>query len=203
LNKGEEAIMTENQTIALFKALADKSRLQIIKNLSKEPMYVELLAKRLGITPSTVSFHLKKLMDSGLVTAVKDQYYVIYHMNEELLGITLKAIIQTESPEEELQVEREEQYRKKVIKSFMEYGKLKSIPVQIEKRKIILYELAKAFEADKEYTEREVNLILADYFDDFCTLRKYMAAEGILGRREGIYKLQREVCTRPKVADGR
>ena len=55
--------MTEADAINLFKCLADKSRLQILKSLAVEDMYVERLAERLGLTPSTISFHLKKLSE--------------------------------------------------------------------------------------------------------------------------------------------
>ena len=53
--------MLEAEAIKLFKCLSDKSRLQILKSLAKEDMYVERLAERLGLTPATISFHLKKL----------------------------------------------------------------------------------------------------------------------------------------------
>ena len=53
--------MSEADAIKLFKCLSDKSRLQILKSLIKEEMYVERLAERLGLTPATISFHLKKL----------------------------------------------------------------------------------------------------------------------------------------------
>ena len=61
--------MTETEAIRLFKCLSDKSRLQILKSLAQEDMYVERLAERLGLTPPTVSFHLKKLADAGAVMA--------------------------------------------------------------------------------------------------------------------------------------
>ena len=70
--------MTENEALALFKCLADKSRLQILKSLSREDMYVERLAERLGLTAPTVSFHLKKLSDVGAVRSYKTQYYTMY-----------------------------------------------------------------------------------------------------------------------------
>lgn len=182
--------MTEEQVIRLFKCLSDKSRLQIVKNLIREPMYVELLAERLELSPSTISFHLKKLTDVGLVNSFKDQYYIIYSINDEVLKHNLKALICIESTQQQVQEAREKQYRDKIVGSFFEMGKLKSIPVQIEKRKVILSELAGAFEPGRSYAEREVNLILADYYDDFCTLRKYMAEEGILVRKGGIYVLK-------------
>ena len=65
--------MTEQKAIALFKCLADKSRIQILKSLMTEDMYVERLAERIGVTPATVSFHLKKLEEVGAVKSKRDQ----------------------------------------------------------------------------------------------------------------------------------
>ena len=64
--------MTETQAIQLFKCLADKSRVQILKSLMIEEMYVERLAQRLNLTPATISFHLKKLEDVGAVASKKE-----------------------------------------------------------------------------------------------------------------------------------
>ena len=75
-----------------------------------------------------------------------------------------------------------------MIASFFEYGKLKSIPTQRKKERIVLEEIAKAFQAGREYTEREVNIIIADYHDDFCTIRRDMISEGIMTRERGIYR---------------
>lgn len=157
-------------------------------------MYVELLSEKLDITPSTVSFHLKKLMDSGIVYSKKEQYYVIYYINSELFNSSLIDLITDENSEnevnrdEEIEKKRTEEYRKKVLESFLEYGKLKSIPVQRKKRRIILEFMIEAFEENREYTEREVNIIIADFHDDFCTLRREFISEELMEREKGIYK---------------
>ena len=179
--------MTEAEAIRLFKCLADKSRLQILKSLAAEDLYVERLAERLGLTPSTVSFHLKKLADAGAVSAYKDQYYMMYSLNKELFGVTILEILQQESAEAQQQAQREAQYRQRVISSFFEYGKLKSIPAQRKKERIVLEVIAGAFEFDRTYSEREVNVIIADFYDDFCTIRRDMVSERLLGREGGIY----------------
>ena len=57
--------MSEEQVLLLFKCLADRSRLRIVQSLLREDMYVELLSQRLGLTPATISFHLKKLEEAG------------------------------------------------------------------------------------------------------------------------------------------
>lgn len=37
------------------------------------------------------------------------------------------------------------------------------------------------------YTEREVNIILADFNDDFCTLRRDLIGEGLMARSMQTY----------------
>ena len=98
-------------------------------------------------------------------------------------------IIKEESADSKLQEEREEAYRQKVIEAFFEYGKLKSIPAQRKKERIVLEEIAKSFEKGKKYTEREVNIIIADFNDDFCTIRRDMISEQILERDKATYWL--------------
>ena len=61
--------MTEENALKLFKCLSDTSRLRIVQALTQGEMYTELLAERLELTPSTVSFHMKKLEEAGLVWA--------------------------------------------------------------------------------------------------------------------------------------
>ena len=177
--------MTETEAILLFKCLSDKSRLQILKSLAIEDMYVERLAERLGITAATVSFHLKKLADAGAVTSYKSQYYMMYSLNKEIFETSILEIIREKSDEADLQAQRDAGYRQKVIDAFFEYGKLKAIPTQRKKERIVLEEIARAFDYDRIYTEREVNIIIADFHDDFCTIRRDMIAEGLLGREAG------------------
>lgn len=179
--------MTESQALALFKCLADRSRLQILKSLAQEDMYVERLAERLGLTPPTISFHLKKLADAGAVKSYKTQYYTMYALEKSVFMTSILDLIQEKSDEADLQRQRDEAYRKKVLDSFFEYGKLKSIPTQKKKERIVLEELVKSFETGRRYTEREVNIILADFHDDFCTLRRDMIGEKLLARDMQIY----------------
>lgn len=180
--------MTEMQALALFKCLADKSRLQILKSLAQEDMYVERLAERLGLTPPTISFHLKKLADAGAVSSYKTQYYTMYALEKSVFMTTILDLICERSDEADLQRQRDEAYRQKVIDTFFEYGKLKSIPTQKKKERIILEELVKSFETGRTYTEREVNIILADFHDDFCTLRRDMIGEKLMGRDHQTYR---------------
>ncbi len=180
--------MTENEALLLFKCLSDRSRLQILKSLAQEDMYVERLAQRLGLTAPTISFHLKKLTEAGAVSGVKNQYYTVYSLNRELFKREMLDILLEESDEAAQQERRDAEYRQKVIDSFFEGGKLTSIPAQRKKERIILEVIADAFQTNREYSEREVNIIIADFHDDFCTIRRDMIAEKLLSREGGIYR---------------
>lgn len=181
--------MLEADAIKLFKCLADKSRLQILKSLAKEDMYVERLAERLGLTPATISFHLKKLEDAKAVTSYKEQYYTMYSLCQDVFMMNVLDIIQEESEVIDEQKQREDAYRQKVIQTFFEYGKLKAIPAQRKKQRICLEEIAKAFETGKLYEEKEVNEIIRNFHEDVCTIRRDMISEHIMEREGSIYKL--------------
>ena len=181
--------MSETEAIKLFKCLSDKSRLQILKSLTIEDMDVERLAERLDLTPATISFHLKKLSEAGAVTSYKKQYYTMYSLCKDVFMARIIDIISEKSDEAALQQQRDADYRKRVIDAFFEYGKLKSIPAQRKKERIILEEIAKVFEVGRVYTEREVNIIIADFHDDFCTIRRDMIGEKIMDRENGKYWL--------------
>ena len=179
--------MTEEQALKLLKGLADRSRLQILKSLLEEDMYVERLAQRLELTPATVSFHLKKLMDAGAVSSRREQYYTMYSINKEVFQCRILDILGEKSSDAQRQQEREARYRQRVLDSFFEYGRLKSIPAQRKKERICLEEIAKELELGRPYPERELNQVLLRFHQDYCTLRRDMISEGILRREEGLY----------------
>ena len=154
-------------------------------------MYVELISDRLNINPSTVSFHLKKLEHIGLVRSEKEQYYQMYHIDESKLDFNVSDEIMKVASANKTEQQREENYNKKIINNFFVDGRLQSIPVQRKKRKVILDVLANDFEIGKEYTEQEVNVIIAQHHDDFCTLRREFIMEKLFTRDKGIYIRQK------------
>jgi hypothetical protein len=50
---------------------------------------------------------------------------------------------------------------------------------------VILQTIAAVFERNKTYSEREINAILAEIYDDYVTLRRYLIDYGFLGRTAG------------------
>ena len=150
----------------------------------REDCYVEKLACDLSLTPATICYHLKKLEAAGVVRSSRSQFYIIYSLNKEIFGKTLFEIISKENPEN-----IEEKYKKEVISHFFKYGKLTQIPMQRKKREIVLGEIAKQFEAEKKYDEKEVNEIIHRFHEDHCTIRREMIACGLMAREKEVYWL--------------
>ena len=105
----------------------------------------------------------------------------------EIFQTSILEILQQESDEAQKQAQRDAAYRQRVINAFFEYGKLKSIPSQRKKERIVLEVIAEAFDFDRTYSEREVNILIADFHDDFCTIRRDMISEQLLGRNGSEY----------------
>ena len=70
-------------TAAVFKALSDPARVRIMNLLANadEPVCVCDITPELGLSQPTVSFHLKKLHDAGLLDREKRGVWVYYALN--------------------------------------------------------------------------------------------------------------------------
>jgi DNA-binding transcriptional regulator YhcF (GntR family) len=176
--------MKTDQSIAIMKALADQSRLAIVNSLLERSQYVEEIARRHALAPSTVSFHLKKLEQAGLVSSRKEQYYVVFQANEAIFDTTLRQIVSAPPVGRELQDGRMEEYRCKVLETFFRHGRLDKLPAQHKKRLIVLEQFAMLFEQGRRYGEQEVTGLIMPLFDDYCTIRRLLVDEGLI-RREG------------------
>ena len=181
-------MMDRETAIRIFKCLSDASRLNIIATLQNGEAYGELLAQRLALSASTLSFHMKKLEEAGLVTSRKEQYYTVYTLNGEIMRLTLAALLDEECPaEEDAAQKREDDYRRKVLEAFFDGERLKSIPVQRKKKLIVLEKIAEQFTPGKIYEEAALSEIIAGIHPDYCTIRRDMISEGILQRENGRY----------------
>lgn len=78
-----EAVKTA-EPAQLFRALADETRLKIVKLLSGKEMCVDELMEALGSAQATMSHHLHVLKEAGLVQAEKRGRNVYYALAQPL-----------------------------------------------------------------------------------------------------------------------
>ena len=78
--------------------------------------------------------------------------------------------------------------REKVLRIFLDDGRLTAIPVKATKRRMILEYIVCAFEPGVRFAEREVDAVLRAFYEsDWVTLRRLLIDEGLLSRRDGWY----------------
>jgi predicted transcriptional regulator len=172
-----------DELLKFFKALGDANRLKIVGLLAQDELSVEELAGLLGLRPSTVSHHLAKLSEAGLVSARAEGYYNIYHLEDGALEAMARRF---HSRQVLTSVTRDidmDAYDRKVVTDYLTpEGRLKTIPAQRKKLEAVLRHLAEAFEPGLEYTEKEVNTILGRYHADTASLRRELVGFGLLQR---------------------
>lgn len=73
--------MREPEVLRSLAALAQQARLRIFRQLivaGSEGVTPSVLAERLGLTPNTLSFHLKELVQAGLISQQRQGRYLLY-----------------------------------------------------------------------------------------------------------------------------
>jgi ArsR family transcriptional regulator, arsenate/arsenite/antimonite-responsive transcriptional repressor len=105
--QGKITLNTEEQA-AVFSALADPTRLKLVKLLCRQhrpdALCVNALAGLLGVSQSAVSQHLRVLKSIGLVKGERRSYHIHYFVNQDVLEkcqTLASAALTMEEPSEE------------------------------------------------------------------------------------------------------
>ena len=75
-----------------------------------------------------------------------------------------------------------------VLDHFMKQGRLTHLPAQRKKKVYILEFFLKKFELWQIYSETEVNSIISEHYDDFCTVRREFIMNKMMTRKSGKYQ---------------
>jgi biotin operon repressor len=176
---------TNNELLLFFKALADANRLKIVGLLARRPYSGEELAALLGLKASTVSHHLSRLSQVGLVSARAEGYYSVFQLEESALQKTRLLFSHKDlvTVADGVDVDG---YDRKVIADFTRPdGSLKEIPAQRKKLEAILRYVVRDFEPGNRYTEKQVNKILSRYHEDTASLRRELVGAKLMARERG------------------
>src|SRR5713226_8827553 len=85
-----------NQTSDLMKALADPTRLTMLASLwkARAPICICDFTAGLGLTQPTISHHMARLKEAGLVDADKNGIWIYYRLRDKLPTETRKLLSQ-------------------------------------------------------------------------------------------------------------
>ncbi|GAA3022320.1 DUF2087 domain-containing protein [Streptosporangium longisporum] len=77
--------------------------------------------------------------------------------------------------------------QEKVLQSFLVEGRLRAIPSKRDKQLVVLDYVVQVFEPGARYSEKDVNVALRAFHDDYAALRRYLVDEGMLSRENNVY----------------
>ncbi len=179
--------MTESdELLSFFKALADANRLKIVGLLAQQSYTVEQLAAILGLGASTVSHHLSRLSEAGLVTATAQSYYNYYRLENGKIEAMAKRLLSSDWLPAITENMDADAYDRKVVSNYLlPDGSLKTIPSQRKKLLAVLRHIVQDFQPGQHYSEKEVNQVLARYHADTASLRRELISAKLMDREGG------------------
>ena len=187
--------MTDNQMQTLlrfFKALGDESRLKIVGILAQEERSVDELAAMLELKEPTVSHHLARLREIGLVSMTPDGNRRRYRLETDVLQMLSKELLMEETVASVSDSTSENAWDQKVLDTFLDSDRITQIPRSFKKRMVLVHWLAAKFEPGVRYSEKDVNEIIKRHHEDYALLRREMVDAHLMQRETGVYWLLEE-----------
>lgn len=183
--------------LEMLKALADESRLALLRLLSEREYTVGELAEKIELAEPTVSHHLSRLRMAGLITlrmAGNQRFYSVYAN-----GLARFKRLANEIEKNPLASQPDDMgdnawidaldwpaADKQVLRAYTQGGKITSLPAKRSRLIVLLRWLAGKFEPGRMYSEAEVNVVIKSAYEtDFVSLRRDLVDMGYLRRERG------------------
>ncbi|MGG1686495.1 metalloregulator ArsR/SmtB family transcription factor [Pseudalkalibacillus sp. NRS-1564] len=184
--------MQLNRLVNFHKTLGDPTRIRILSLLAKGPLHGQAIAGKLGLKAPTITHHMTKLRDTGIVYPRKDKNTIYYYIDEKKFRSYSEALptmlYQPDYDKEDNSVKTQA-----VINNFLAPdGTLKHLPSQRKKKIIILKHLINGLERGKKYPEKEINEYIKKFHPDFATIRREFIINHFMYRENNIYELNPE-----------
>ena len=179
--------MDVDDKVALLKTIADATRLRILGLLATRPHTGVELTVALDLTAPTISHHLHRLRDVGIVRAQADAQRRIWSINHDLLA----DVHLPDAAPGHVDADHE-----RTVRTFFDGERLRSIPAKRKARVAVLLELLRRFEPGRRYAEREVNDILRHAHPDVALLRRELVDYRYLRRARSMYWVNEEPLER-------
>ena len=181
-------------TIRALRALVDPGRLRLLGLLAGAPMTREALGDAIGQPPNALIRPLEQLIAAELVEARPAKGGARFALRADRVGAIARRLAAldrgSDRADDELaalqDIPREDA---KVLRGYLEDGRLTTIPAQSSKRLVVLrWLLDRVFTEDREYPEKEVNQLIALVHPDVASLRRYLVDAGMVTRDAGKYR---------------
>jgi hypothetical protein len=158
--------------------LGDDERLRVVAAIALGARTVDDVANSGDLKPQEVRRALPRLMSAGVVE------------DQDGLRVDVAAFREAarDRPPRERDLPNATLEQARVLRNFVEEGRLRAVPVRAAQRRVVLEYLAERFDDGVEYPEAQVNELLSRFHDDYASLRRFLVDEGLLTRQAGRYR---------------
>lgn len=183
--------MQLNKIVDFHKALGDLNRVRIIALLQQGQLSGQEIAGKLGLKPPTITHHISKLREVGLIKERRDKNTIYFSINLKILEMSAKSIMTIGTGgNSSMEMSVTEEERSAIINNFFtKDGKLKIYPAQRKKKLVVLAHMIKGLEFGRVYQEKEINEYLKQYHEDYATLRRELIMCQYMYRENSLYEL--------------
>ncbi|MCM3737079.1 metalloregulator ArsR/SmtB family transcription factor [Bacillus cytotoxicus] len=183
--------MQLNKLVEFHKALGDLTRVRIIALLKQGHLSGQEIAGKLGLKPPTITHHMTKLREVGLIKERRDKNTIYFSLNTKILEMSATAIFTVGTGgDSNMEMSVTEKERAAIINNFFtKDGKLKTYPAQRKKKLVVLTHMVKGLEFGKNYPEKEINEYLKQFHEDYATLRRELIMCQYMYRENNQYEL--------------
>jgi len=194
---GREAPPLDAASIAALRALVDPGRLRLVGLLAIRPMTREALGEAVHQPATGLIKPLEQLIHAELVEARPAKGGALFALRGDRIGQLARLLATLDHGEDDAAAELAAltgvpAEDAKVLRHYLEDGRLTTIPAQASKRLVVLRWLRdQVFTEDREYPEKEVNQRIALIHPDPAALRRYLVDERLVTREAGRYRARR------------
>ncbi|AIE61118.1 metalloregulator ArsR/SmtB family transcription factor [Bacillus methanolicus] len=183
--------MQLSRLVNFHKTLGDPTRIRILALLRHGPLHGQAIAGKLGLKPPTITHHMAKLRDIGLINERRDKNTIYFSLNVKKLEYGATAILNMVSEHQKNEEFKTTEFdRSQVIKNFFTIdGKLKQLPAQRKKKIIVLAHIVKGLKIGVTYDEKEINDYLKQFHEDYATLRRELIMNHFMYRENNKYEM--------------
>jgi hypothetical protein len=166
------------QATTLTGLLGDEERLRVVAAIALGARTVEDVARTGELEPSDVRRSLPRLIAAGVVE------------QRDGLQVNMTPFRETarDRPPRDRELPDATPEQARVLRNFVENGRLRTVPVRAAQRRVVLEYLVERFDRNVDYAEADVNELLSRFHDDYASLRRYLVDERLLARSAGVYR---------------
>lgn len=172
--------------LSILDCFASEDRIRILGLLVREDLSIEELSGKLGLKTAKISHHLSLLHELDFIRMNSVRNIQVYGFNRAFVEQLINELHPEKTRIDEWNTSKiPDPWELKVLHTFIENDRIKSIPISRKKRQVILNWLINKFEKEVSYNEKEVNEIILRYHPDKATLRREFIINKLMAREDG------------------